>query len=107
MKSFILSTLLLAFVVALCSAFQSAQPRLTSTTSLGLFGGKKAPAKGDNAWLEGQGKRITVRDDEDAAMWVDAPKDNKKKVAAKSVPGKKDTGKKVVETPKKKGWFGL
>lgn len=93
MKSFITS-LLLTLLVASCSAFQSAQtPRLT--TSLGLFGGKKPPAKNDNAWLEGRGKRITIRDDEDAAMWIDEPK-------------KKDAGKKGTkkdEKPKKKGWF--
>lgn len=98
MKSFIFA-LLLAILVASCSAFQSAQnPRLPST-GLGLFGGKKPPAKNDNAWLEGQGKRITVRDDEDAAMWIEEPKDNKKKVAGKKPEAKKD------DKPKKKGWF--
>lgn len=100
MKSFI-STLLLSLLVIACSAFQSAQtPRFASTTSLGLFGGKTPPSKNDNAWLQGRGKRITVREDEDAAMWIDEPKDNKKKVTGKKTDAKKD------DKPKKKGWFG-
>ncbi|GAX17749.1 hypothetical protein FisN_24Hh185 [Fistulifera solaris] len=103
MKSFI-ATLLLALLVASCSAFQSAQnPRLAST-SLDVFGGKKAPKKEDNAWLQGRGKRITIRDDEDAAMWIEEPKDNKKKAAAPA--GKKPVAKKA-EAPKKKGWFNF
>ena len=36
---------------------------------------KKAPSKkGDSSFLDGGGSRITIRDDEDAAMWVEEPK---------------------------------
>ena len=52
-------------------------------SSLGLFGGKKPdkkPKKGemDKDVFAGRGSRITIREDEDNAMWVDEPGDMKK-----------------------------
>ena len=41
-------------------------------------------------FLDGKAPRITIRDDEDAAMWIEDPKDKKKPAAAaKKAPAKK------------------
>ena len=84
-----LFVVLLFTVLALCQAFvpneiqsrgASRRPVKTAPTELymGLFDkkpAKKAPTKkaGSN-FLDGGGQRITIREDEDAAMWVDEPK---------------------------------
>ena len=84
---------LLALVLATCSAFQVVVPsHRLSSTNLSAYGGKK-PKKPDQSFLAGRGARITVREDEDAAMWVEEPDDKKKKKGGAK-------GK-----PKKKGWF--
>ena len=95
MKSFVSTFLaILVLLVASCSAFQAAPSPRVSSTSLAVFGGKKKPEKKDDtSFLAGRGARITIREDEDAAMWIEEPKDTKKKGG--------DKGK-----PKKKGWFG-
>lgn len=68
----------------------------TSTTSLGLFGGgKKKPAasggpKKDQSVFGGKGNRITVREDEDAAMWIEG--DDGSRQSAQGA-GKKKGGK--------------
>jgi hypothetical protein len=76
-------------VMALCHAFGTPEIKsrgarsCSSTTELrmGLFDKKppaKKPAKNSgNEWLEGRGKRITIREDEDNAMWIEEPKEKK------------------------------
>lgn len=54
-------------------------------------------------FLEGKGKKITVREDEDAAMWVEEPA-AKKKEPKKSAPAKKAAAKGKSE-PKQAGAF--
>jgi hypothetical protein len=80
---------LLFTLLALCQSFvpheiqsrgASRQPVKTAPTELymGLFDkkpAKKAPTKkGNSSFLEGAGARITIREDEDAAMWIEEPK---------------------------------
>jgi hypothetical protein len=89
MVSTFYQTLLVLFtVMAFCHAFSTPEiksrgaARSCSSTELrmGLFDKPKPkkPAKGgSDAWLEGRGKRITIREDEDAAMWIDEPKPKK------------------------------
>ena len=83
MKTFLV-TLLLALVAV--NAFSPAFVGRT-TSELGIFGGKKAPKKaagGKNMdTFGGKAPRITVREDEDAAMWVEEPDDKKKKPTKK------------------------
>jgi hypothetical protein len=50
-------------------------------------------------FLEGKGKKITVREDEDAAMWVEEPA-SKKKEPKKSAPAKKKAAAKGKAEPK-------
>jgi hypothetical protein len=85
MKS--ISQLLLVFlsVLALAKAFVPVAfaPRTSVAVDLfGAFGGQKKPAEkkggGEPGFLEGKGKKITVREDEDNAMWIEEPKDKKK-----------------------------
>ena len=98
MKSFIASLFLLVALAISSNAFQ-VLPSQSSSTSLSMFGGKK-PAKKDDGpadFLKGRGARITVREEEDAAMWVDEPKQPAAKKGAK----KGDAAPK-----KKKGLFG-
>jgi hypothetical protein len=49
---------------------------------MGLFDkkppAKKAVKKGGSSFLDGRGARITIREDEDSAMWIEEPKDTKK-----------------------------
>jgi hypothetical protein len=78
MKSFLL---LLALVLAVASAFAPIavvpQQTTTSTTQVNLFGGKKKPAAGkpgpkqDIDVFAGRGKKVTIRQDEDNAMWIE------------------------------------
>ena len=72
--------------MAVCHAFGTPEiksrgaSRSCSTTELrmGLFDKPKKPAKGGaDAWLEGRGKKITIRQDEDNAMWIEEPKPKK------------------------------
>ena len=92
-----LSSLLLLAVVALLSsnnamAFTSQRPVAfrQTTTSLNLFenlfgGGKKKEEKPkqiggmDADVFGGKGKRITVREDEDNAMWIEDDSGDRKK----------------------------
>jgi hypothetical protein len=78
--------LLLALVLAVASAFapiavvpsQSTTSSMT-TTQLGLFGGaKKKPEAGKKGGVKqeadvfaGRGKKVTIRQDEDNAMWIE------------------------------------
>jgi hypothetical protein len=77
-------------VVALCHAFITTpeiKSRGASSCSspteirMGLFdkkpAAKKSSKKEDNGWLAGGGSRITIREDEDNAMWIDEPKEKK------------------------------
>ena len=81
--------LVLLAVIAVSTAFAPQGARVTSSsTSLGMFGKKPAPKQDENAWLDGRGKKITVREDEDNAMWVEEPADKKKK-GGKAPPKKK------------------
>lgn len=87
-------TLLIFLVVALLGnnamAFMTPSPttRATSSLNMGLFDAfmkpKKDPKKdqpkgGNIAFLEGKGKRITIREDEDNAMWIEDKDGNRKK----------------------------
>eukprot|EP00804_Cyclotella_cryptica_P011357 CCRYP_016356-RA/>CCRYP_016356-RA protein AED:0.24 eAED:-0.46 QI:0/-1/0/1/-1/1/1/0/93 len=64
-------------------------PQAASKTSLGMGG-----------FLEGKGKRITVREDEDAAMWFDDGSGGQS-----SAGPKKPEPKKPVKSEPKKGGF--
>ena len=58
------------------AAFVIQNPRAPRTSSLNM------------GFLEGKGAKITVREDEDNAMWVDEPKEKKKPDAKKAAPKK-------------------
>lgn len=74
--------------LALCQGFapneiksRGASSRAVNTAPTVLYMGlfdkkpaKKATKKGDASFLDGRGARITIREDEDAAMWVEEPK---------------------------------
>jgi len=74
--------------LALCQGFvpneiqsRGASNRAVKTAPTVLYMGlfdkkpaKKATKKGDSSFLDGRGARITIREDEDAAMWVEEPK---------------------------------
>ncbi|GKY98806.1 hypothetical protein MPSEU_000836700 [Mayamaea pseudoterrestris] len=85
MSSFMQLTIALVATFALTSAYAPVAftPR-TSATSVNLFGGNKKPAgKGKTEdFLGGKGAKITVREDEDNAMWIEEPKDKDKKKPA-------------------------
>ena len=49
-------------------------------------------------FLEGKGTKITVREDEDKAMWMDEPAKKKQDKAKKSAPAKKAVAKKKSES---------
>ena len=73
-----------AFIPSRGARINSICDGTTSTTELcmGLFdkkpAAKKGPAKkGGNSFLDGRGARITIREDEDNAMWIEEPKDKK------------------------------
>lgn len=77
---------------------------LTAATSAAAFQATPSPLRSSSAlnmggFLEGKGKRITIRDDEDAAMWFDDG-------AGGRVPSEKPKGK-AAEPKKepKKGGF--
>jgi hypothetical protein len=59
-----------------------ANPSKQIDSSLAMFGGKKPadkkPKKGAEDPFAGRGSRITIREDEDNAMWIDEPGDVKK-----------------------------
>ena len=86
-----LAVVFLFAILALCQAFvpneiqsRGASRRVASsvptTTELymGLFDKKPAKKdpkkKADSSFLDGAGARITIREDEDAAMWIEEPK---------------------------------
>lgn len=88
------SVLLALFVVlaAICSsssfsscAFVSRSATSGTTLNMGLFDGfqqkpkpKKEAVKQDQSVFAGRGNKVTIREDEDNAMWVEDPKDKKK-----------------------------
>ena len=85
------SYLFVLVVLALCNealSFSPASPpafRPVTTLEMGLFDGlfggnkpKPEEKKPDNVFA-GRGARITIREDEDAAMWIEEPKEDKKK----------------------------
>lgn len=98
----------LAFVTA-SSAFQIVEPissRSSSFSALSMAG-----------FLDGKGKKVTIREDEDEKMWFDLPKKKKVvaplvktaapvKAVAKKGPAKPDLKKKppVKEAPKAAGF---
>jgi len=82
--------LVLFSVLALSQAFAPATrpPAFTATQlQMGLFDfmqPKKKPAAAKSGEMDkdvfgGKGARITIREDEDAAMWIEEPKDKKGK----------------------------
>ena len=52
-------------------------------------------------FLEGRGKRITIRDDEDNAMWIEDPKDKNNRLPGN---GKKKEEPKKPEAKKSAGF---
>jgi hypothetical protein len=69
---------------------QRAAATITTSTSLAFFGGKKPakkqdPNKQDADVFAGKGKKITVRQDEDNAMWIEEDK----KTGERKKPSKK------------------
>jgi hypothetical protein len=82
------------FSATAASAFQVGPifPKTTSTSALGMGG-----------FLEGKGAKITVRDDEDAAMWVDDGSGGR----ASAEPKKPAPKKPVAKDPPKKGGFKM
>ena len=79
--SFILFTLLVACASAFSPSFVGSRP----DTALAFFGKKKpaADAGKDKNFdvFGGKGKRITVREDEDNAMWIEEDDKGKRKPA--------------------------
>jgi hypothetical protein len=84
------SPMTILLVVLLVSTTQAFAPssigQSTSTTTslhMGLFDGMKKPAKKDANKKEdvfgGRAAKITIRQDEDNAMWIEEPKPDKKK----------------------------
>jgi hypothetical protein len=60
--------------------------RASTSLNMGLFDAflpkpqpKGGPSKKELEMLTGKGKRVTIREDEDNAMWIDEPKKDKKK----------------------------
>merc|ERR1719442_234805 len=86
MKTFLLS---LAFLSS-ASAFAPAPPVKSSSTAL-------------NNFLDGRGRKVTVREDEDAAMWIDDGKGGR----TPGQPPKRPDPKKQVKKEAKKGGFKL
>ena len=86
-SSLIKTLFALLAILALSQAFAPAilmtPTKTMTTTSLNLFGGKKKKPEGGESggggFLEGKGARITIREDEDNAMWIDEPGDMDKK----------------------------
>jgi hypothetical protein len=76
------------------SAFQAGPifPRATQTSALSMGG-----------FLEGKGAKITVREDEDNAMWIDDGSGGRGSAAATKKPDPKKPVKK--DEPKKSGGF--
>lgn len=88
-----IAALLLLLAVSV-SSFSPAFVARTSKTETAVFaGGKKPAGKGgkDENVFGGRGKKITVREDEDAAMWVE--EDDKGKRSPTSGGGKGKKGK--------------
>lgn len=90
------SIFVLLAVLALSQAFapaiqQAGGAAVTSSTTtqlhMGLFDkkppAKKTPPKKEGDFLEGRGAKITIRQDEDNAMWIEEPADDKKKKKGK------------------------
>mmetsp|Transcript_9274 Transcript_9274/g.19943 ORF Transcript_9274/g.19943 Transcript_9274/m.19943 type:complete len:91 (+) Transcript_9274:65-337(+) len=77
----------LATVLASASAFAPSSADQRSSTAL-------------NNFLEGRGSKITIRDDEDNAMWIDDGSGGRASAAPKKPEPKKDTKK----APKKGGF---
>jgi hypothetical protein len=94
MKSFLLLLALLLAVVSAFAPIDVLPQATTSTTTLGLFGGKKpAPKKDKNKQdvdvFAGRGKKVTIRQDEDNAMWIEEDnKGNRKKAIDAKKKGK-------------------
>ena len=86
MSKSLLTTLIVALALALCSSFSPvmSNSRLAST-QLGFFGfGEKKKAadtsKDENAWLGGDdSKKWKGREQEDAAMWIEEDDKSAKK----------------------------
>lgn len=74
------STIAVLLLATSASAFAPVAPKSAASTELnmGLFDAfspkKPAPKQepsGGEGFLEGRGKKITIREDEDNAMWID------------------------------------
>jgi hypothetical protein len=59
--------------------FDFVQPPKKGASSGGGGKGEKGGKKMDKDVFGGRGAKITIREDEDAAMWIDEPKADKKK----------------------------
>jgi hypothetical protein len=70
--------------ITLTAAFAPVAFAPRTSSSVNLFGGKKKPSPASKGIADpdvfgGKGKKITVREDEDNAMWIEEPKEDKKK----------------------------
>ena len=81
---------IIALSVTAVGAFQAVPVSPRASSALGMGG-----------FLEGKGKKITIRDDEDAAMWIDDGSGGR----VPSEPKKPDPKKPVQKEAKKGGGF--
>lgn len=96
MMNKLVSAFVVLLVAASVSSFAPAAFAPRASTSLDIFGGgKKKPAAGgdkkggkDLNVFGGRGSRITVREDEDNAMWVEGDDGNRESVYGKGNKGK-------------------
>ena len=82
---------IVALYITATSAFTAAPRTVVTKTSALKMGG----------FLEGKGNRITIRDDEDDAMWIEDPKDKKTRLPGS---GKKKEAPKKPEAKKSAGF---
>ncbi|KAL3785851.1 hypothetical protein ACHAW5_011220 [Stephanodiscus triporus] len=89
---------IIALCVASAGAFQAAAPMIISPRTSSSSSSSSSSALSMSGFLEGRGAKITIRDDEDNAMWFDdgsggrKPAEKPKKPDPKK-PVKKETTK--------------
>jgi hypothetical protein len=93
MMNKLVSLLVVLLVAVSVSSFAPVAFAPRESTSLGIFGcGKKKPAaadkKGGKDVFGGRGSKITVREDEDNAMWIEGDDGNRESITGKGNKGK-------------------
>jgi hypothetical protein len=91
----LVSLLVVLLVAVSVSSFAPVTFAPRASTSLDIFGGgKKKPAAADKKGgkdlnvFGGRGSKITVREDEDNAMWIEGDDGNRESVTGKGNKGK-------------------